>query len=181
VTTVLLATDADWIFDEVDAALADTSTSVLRVRTGVEVVPACRELDPDLVVIDLQIGNMGGMAASIAIHQEQDASRLGEAPVLMLLDRAPDVFLAQRSAAEGWLVKPLDAFRLRRAAQALLGGGTFTEGLPEAPAAEPGDTSSPDSPDGDDGSGNETTGDGEGGSPGEAGGTPAAEDAGVGA
>jgi CheY-like chemotaxis protein len=178
VTTVLLATDADWIFDEVDAALADTSTSVARVRTGVEVVPACRELDPDLVVIDLQIGNMGGMAASIAIHQEQDAGRLGEAPVLMLLDRAPDVFLAQRSAAEGWLVKPLDAFRLRRAAQALLGGGTFTEGLPDAPAAEPSDTSSPDN---DDGSGNETTGDGEGGSAGEAGGTPAAEDAGVGA
>ena len=177
-TTVLLATDADWIFDEVDAALADTSTSVLRVRTGVEVVPACRELDPDLVVIDLQIGNMGGMAASIAIHQEQDAGRLGEAPVLMLLDRAPDVFLAQRSAAEGWLVKPLDAFRLRRAAQALLGGGTFTEGLPDAPAPEPSDTSSPD---GDDGSDNETTGDGEGGSAGEAGGAPAAEDAGVGA
>jgi DNA-binding NarL/FixJ family response regulator len=178
VITVLLATDADWIFDEVDAALADTSTSVLRVRTGIEVVPACRELEPDLVVIDLQIGNMGGMAASIAIHQEQDAGRLSEAPVLMLLDRAPDVFLAQRSDAEGWLVKPLDAFRLRRAAQALLGGGTFTEGLPAAPAAEHNDLSPTD---GDNASGSETTGEGDGGSAGEAGGTPAAEDAGVGA
>lgn len=167
---MLLATDADWIFDEVDAALADTSTSVVRVRTGVEVVPACRELDPDLVVIDLQIGNMGGMAASIAIHQEQDAGRLGDAPVLMLLDRGPDVFLAQRSAAEGWLVKPLDAFRLRRAAQALLAGGTFTEGLPADPGDGHDDAAAPDGDDGNDGPDGEATD-----------GTPAAEDAGVGA
>ena len=33
----------------------------------------------------------------------------------MLLDRRPDVFLARRSGAEGWMVKPLDPLRLRRA------------------------------------------------------------------
>ena len=38
----------------------------------------------------------------------------------MLLDRRPDVFLARRSGAEGWLVKPLDPIRLRRATAALL-------------------------------------------------------------
>ena len=43
----------------------------------------------------------------------------------MLLDRRPDVFLARRSGAEGWLVKPLDPLRLRRAARALLAGGTY--------------------------------------------------------
>jgi hypothetical protein len=43
----------------------------------------------------------------------------------MLLDRRPDVFLARRSSAEGWLVKPLDPIRLRRAVQALLTDGTF--------------------------------------------------------
>ena len=37
------------------------------------------------------------------------------------------MFLARRSGADGWLVKPLDAFRLRRAARALLDGGTFHE------------------------------------------------------
>ena len=40
----------------------------------------------------------------------------------MLLDREADVFLARRSEADGWLVKPLDAFRLRRAATAILDG-----------------------------------------------------------
>ena len=38
----------------------------------------------------------------------------------MLLDRDADVFLARRSGADGWVVKPLDAFSLRRAATAIL-------------------------------------------------------------
>ena len=40
----------------------------------------------------------------------------------MLLDRQADVFLAKRSGADGWVVKPLDAFTLRRAATAILEG-----------------------------------------------------------
>ena len=43
----------------------------------------------------------------------------------MLLDRRPDVFLAQRSGAEGWIVKPLDPIRLRKATTALIDGGTY--------------------------------------------------------
>jgi DNA-binding response OmpR family regulator len=129
VPDVLLATDADWIHDEVDAALAAPGTVVRRVRSGAEVVPAATIKAPNLVVLDLQIGNMGGMAACMALHLEESGGRLPHLPVLMLLDRQADVFLAQRSAADGWLLKPLDAFRLRRAAQALLRGGTFHEGV----------------------------------------------------
>jgi DNA-binding NarL/FixJ family response regulator len=130
VTAVLLATDADWILDEVDAALGGDDTVVHRVRAGIDVVTACRELEPDLVVLDMQIGNMGGIAACMALRQGQEAGRLSGAAVLMLLDRTPDVFLARRSGADGWLVKPLDAFRLRRATATLIAGGTWFEGVP---------------------------------------------------
>jgi DNA-binding NarL/FixJ family response regulator len=37
------------------------------------------------------------------------------------------VFLARRSGAEGWLVKPLDPLRLRRAVQSLLDDGTYLD------------------------------------------------------
>ncbi len=127
--TVLLATDADWVFDEVDAALSDPETEVHRVHTGVEVVPAIRRIEPDLVVLDLQIGNMGGMAACMAIRNEEGADRLPITAVLMLLDRAADVFLARRADADGWLVKPLDSFRLRKAAKVLLDGYSYFEGV----------------------------------------------------
>ena len=43
----------------------------------------------------------------------------------MILDRRPDVHLAKRSGAEGWLVKPLDPLRLRRAIREILDGGEY--------------------------------------------------------
>ena len=49
----------------------------------------------------------------------------------MLLDRAADMFLAHRADADGWLIKPLDAFRLRRAAQTLHGRGRVPRGQPD--------------------------------------------------
>lgn len=130
-TTILLATDADWIYDEVDAALGSADTTVARVRAGVDVLPAVEQLEPDLVILDLQIGNMGGMAACMAIRLEEGADRLPITAVLMLLDRAPDVFLAHRAEADGWLIKPLDAFRLRKAAGVLLDGYSYYEGVDE--------------------------------------------------
>ena len=136
VPTVLLATDADWIRDEVDSALGDEQTTVTVVQAGAEVIGAVSELKPELVVLDLQIGNMGGMASCMALRLEESGGRLPHVPVLMLLDRAADVFLAQRSGAEGWLIKPLDSFRLRRAANALLAGGRYVEGIPSESVAE---------------------------------------------
>ncbi len=128
---VLLATDADWLYDEVEAALGGDDVTVHRVRRGVDVLPALLEVDAELAILDLQIGNMGGMATCMTIRNEEGMGRLPITGVLMLLDRAADEFLAHRSDADGWLIKPLDAFRLRRAAQALLAGGTWFEGVDE--------------------------------------------------
>lgn len=132
VTEVLIATDDDAVFDEVDAALADESTRVVRIRSGSAVAEVVRTSSPDLVVLDLQIGNMGGIATCIHLRNEAGDDRLPDVPVLMLLDRQADVHLARRSGADGWVVKPLDAFRLRRAATAILTGGPASEA--QAPA-----------------------------------------------
>lgn len=130
--TILLATDADEVFDEVDAALSDRTTTVLRVRSGKDVLPAIRAEEPDLVVLDLQIGRMGGMATCVGLRLEEGSGRLDRQRVVMLLDRPDDVFLARRSGADGWLVKPLDAFRLRRAADEVMAGGTWLEATERA-------------------------------------------------
>lgn len=119
-TEVLIATDSDAVFAEVEAALVDESTSIERVRAGQQVAGRVAASTPDLVILDLQIGNMGGIAACLHLHHEAGAERLPDVPVLMLLDRDADVFLARRSGADGWVVKPLDAFSLRRAATAIL-------------------------------------------------------------
>lgn len=127
--TILIATDADEVLDEVDAALSEPGTTVARVRAGRQVLAAVRELDPDLVVLDLQIGSMGGIATCLGLRNEESFGRIQEQKVLILLDRVADVFLARRAGADGWMIKPLDPLRLRRAALAVLEGSTYTEGL----------------------------------------------------
>ncbi|HUW01560.1 MAG TPA: response regulator [Acidimicrobiales bacterium] len=127
--TLLIATDADSVAAVVDAALADDKTAIIRVHEGRDVLDAAHDHEDDLelVILDLQIGNMGGMAVCMALRHEEGADRLDQVPVLMLLDRSPDVFLAKRSGADGWLIKPLDAVRLRRASDALRRGESYTE------------------------------------------------------
>lgn len=133
---IVIATDADWIVDEVTAALGGPETSFTVVREGRAVAKVVGERQPDLVIADLQVGTMGGMAITMSLRLDESAGTLAHVPVVMLLDRTADVYLAQRSDAEAWLVKPLDALRLQRAARAAMAGETFHEGVP-VPPAEP--------------------------------------------
>jgi DNA-binding NarL/FixJ family response regulator len=124
---VLIASDARWVVEEVTAALSSVDDTVREVTRGADVLPAVAEHPPDIAIIDLQIGNMGGMATCLELHLEEGAGRLPHVPVLMLLDRRADVFLARRAQAEGWLVKPLDALRLRKAMTTVVNGGTYED------------------------------------------------------
>jgi DNA-binding response OmpR family regulator len=122
---VLIATDAPWLDSELRAVLARPDTTIRSVQRGADVLPGLKEQLADLVILDLQIGNMGGMAICHQLRLEEGAGRLDHSAILMLLDRRADVFLARRTAADGWLVKPLDPIRLRRATAKLLAGGTY--------------------------------------------------------
>ena len=123
--TVVVASDAPSVRADVAAVVGEPGTEVIAVRSGQAVAVAVAEHRPDLVVVDLQMGNMGGMAVCLDLRLEASYGNLPHVPVLMLLDRRADVFLAKRSSAEGWLVKPLDPIRIRRATTALLDGGQF--------------------------------------------------------
>ncbi len=122
---VLLVSDSDSVLDELRSALEDGETDIREVRSGEAVRKTVEDDPPDLVITDLQVGNMGGMAVCLDLRLEESGDRVPHVPVIVLLDRRADVFLAKRSAAEGWLVKPLDPLRIRRAAWAVLEGGTF--------------------------------------------------------
>lgn len=132
---VLLATDADWVVDEVVAALGGPDTSFTVCRDGHAVAGLVEERTPDLVVLDLQIGTMGGIAVTMALRLDETAGALPRTNILVLLDRRADVHLARRSGADGWLVKPLDALRLRRAGTAVAAGQLHHDGLTIDPAA----------------------------------------------
>lgn len=70
---------------------------------------------------------MGAMAVTMNLRLDHSGGRIPHVPVLMLLDRLADVHLARRSGVDGWLIKPLDALRLRRAASEILAGRSWCE------------------------------------------------------
>jgi|TARA_B100001750_G_scaffold118256_1_gene93808 DNA-binding response OmpR family regulator len=135
VTTVLLASDADWLIEEVRSALSDPGTEVTVVRAGADVRNAVSSQSPELVILDLQIGNMGGMATCMDLQLEIGAGRIADVPILMLLDRSADVYLARQAGAQGWLVKPLDSFRLKVASVKLLAGEDMRDEIIDQPAS----------------------------------------------
>jgi DNA-binding NarL/FixJ family response regulator len=134
---VLVATDAPWLVDEIVAALGDAETSFTVVSEGREVakvVAASRERPFDIGILDLQIGSMGGIAVAMAQRLDESADLVPKVPLVVLLDRFADVHLARRSGAEGWLVKPIDPLRLRRAVRAVVSGGEYHEGWDDVQA-----------------------------------------------
>ena len=125
---ILVATDADYVVNDVTAALAGPDVSFTIVREGRDVTRVVAARTPDLAILDLQIGSKGAMAVTMDLRLDASAGMAPDVKVLMLLDRQADVHLAKRSAADAWLVKPYDPLTLKRAVRAVMAG-------PAAPAA----------------------------------------------
>lgn len=134
---VLIVSDSAGVRDEVRAALPESDMIVRELTRGYQVRPAVAEQAPDLVVLDQQIGRMGGIATCLDLRLEEGVDRLPYVPVLLLLDRRADVFLARRCDADGWVVKPLDAMRLTRAIEAVLAGDRFEDDAYRPPTVIP--------------------------------------------
>ena len=124
---VLLASDLASLRKELRATLEGPDLFIEEASNGPDVIKRVEEGGVDLVVLDLQIGAMGAMAICMELRHEESYGAADPVAVLMLLDRRPDVFLARRSGAEGFLVKPLDPQRLRSAVRALLRGEEYED------------------------------------------------------
>jgi NarL family two-component system response regulator LiaR len=86
---------------------------------GAEAVRLARELRPDVVLMDLLMPRMDGIAATAAIRQE-----LPDVEVIALTSVLEDASVvgAVRSGAIGYLLKDTDADELRRAIKAAAAG-----------------------------------------------------------
>ncbi|HLF99699.1 MAG TPA: response regulator [Acidimicrobiia bacterium] len=118
--TILVASDSAPVRDAVRSALVRPGFSVVQAERGQDVVPFVAETPPDLIVLDMQIGNMGGVATAIELHNEHSADRCADVPMVLLLDREADRFLAHRAEVDGVIVKPFDPGTLRRAVTKVL-------------------------------------------------------------
>ena len=118
--TLLLVADGPWVRNEVAAALADSSTVLLEESDPRRAVERMEDDNADAVIIDMQVGSMGGMAIVRALLDAAGMSHVPRTPTILLLDRSADVFLAGRAGADAFLVKPIVAAELRAALRGVL-------------------------------------------------------------
>jgi CheY-like chemotaxis protein len=117
----LVVCDTEWVRTDVHAALIEPGTILVDEDDPARSAEHARTENVDVVVADLQVGSMGGMAITRSLKEA--ASLLGEeaVPVVLLLDRNADTFIAKRAGAAAWVRKPFTAFELRSAVAAAIG------------------------------------------------------------
>lgn len=118
---VLLVADANWIGNEVKAALTVADWEIDELSDPRQTLDRVSETSPDAVIVDMQIGSMGGMAVIRAIRSGIDVN--ARPRTVLLLDRSADEFIARRAGADASVLKPINAVALRQA----LSGATADE------------------------------------------------------
>ena len=97
---ILLISDATVVLDELLAVVDDGENQIVSLRNADRLRSTVDELQPDLVITDCQVQSMGGIAICLDLKLEESGGRLPHVPVLILLDRRADVFLAKTSDLE---------------------------------------------------------------------------------
>ncbi len=126
---VLLADDHALVREGLRAVLgAEGGIEVVgEARDGREAVEACRELSPDVVLMDVRMPGMDGLEATRQIKAEMPG-----VPVVMLtMHENPDYLLeAVRAGAAGYVLKDASGERIAGAVRTMLAGDSpLEEGL----------------------------------------------------
>ena len=111
--TALVVADGSWVTNEVRASLAVGEWDIEETSDPRNVVDQLTESKADAVIVDMQVGSMGGMAVIRAIRQATEPATRPR--LVLLLDRAADRFLAGRAGADASVRKPINAHDLRTA------------------------------------------------------------------
>lgn len=104
-TRILIAEDNELVSLTLEEQLANLGYTVIGVaRTGAEAVRMCVQLDPDLVIMDMQMPEMDGSAAA------KEIARQHPTPVIMLTaySDVEHIRKAETSGALAYLIKPVN-------------------------------------------------------------------------
>ncbi len=109
----LLIADTPWVVNEVKAALSLEPWEIVELTDPAQAAAVAGEVWPEVAIIDMQVDAMGGMAIIRALRDELDPE--DRPRTVLLLDRAPDAFIARRAGADAHVLKPINATELRAA------------------------------------------------------------------
>ena len=110
--TILHADDSASIRRWVAEQLNDAELKVVSVADGDLALEALRRTPFDLLLTDLEMPGLDGLALAAAVREMPEYRFL---PILVLSSRKPtEVDASLRQAVTGWIVKPAEPDQLRR-------------------------------------------------------------------
>lgn len=124
---IYIVSDSQRLKNVVSSALGGPDFELVELSSGRELMELLDQETPDLVILDLQVANMGATAITLDIRLSEKAHRIDPTKVLVLLDRRADVFMTRRSGADGFVIKPLDSLKIRRAVKEVLQSGRYED------------------------------------------------------
>jgi DNA-binding NarL/FixJ family response regulator len=118
---VVLADDHPIFRDGIRALLASNKAAQLvgEAATGDEAVELCAALNPDVVLMDINMPGRNGIEATRQIHDRNTAVGI---LILTMLEDDDSIFAAMRAGARGYLLKEADGQELLRAIDAVAHG-----------------------------------------------------------
>lgn len=111
---ILVAAQAPWICEQLVGGLSASDVEVRCVHEGAQVRDELVTFEPDVLIADMQSGNMGGVAVAIDARMEAEEQRCKDVAIVLLLDREADRLLAERANVDATMVKPVDIFVLAK-------------------------------------------------------------------
>lgn len=103
--TILLTDDDEGIIELIQAKLADSEYQLLIARDGNEAVRTCMEKNPDLVLMDIDMPNMDGFDATIALRSKGFTNPI---IILTVSDSEEDRKRANEIGINGYILKTSD-------------------------------------------------------------------------
>jgi DNA-binding NarL/FixJ family response regulator len=95
---------------------------VAEASTGLEAVEMHRKHRPDIVLMDLRLPDLSGVAATAAICKEFPQARI---IIISCFDASEEIYRAFKAGAHGYLLKDVLADELLQAIKAVQAGGKY--------------------------------------------------------
>jgi CheY-like chemotaxis protein len=114
----ILVCDDDASLRELVRAVLGTGYRFVEAADGIEALELARELDPDLIVLDVMLPGLSGIEVLDALRRDE---ALRSIPVVVVTAWSHAEVVAQVGAADRFVAKPFDPDELSSAVEELLG------------------------------------------------------------
>ena len=117
---ILAVDDSRTMRDMIRLALSSDDFEVHTADDGVHGVEVLKDLSPDAIITDINMPRMDGFGFIDAVRSQE---KHRATPILVLTtESAPELKMRARNAgATGWIVKPFDPNKLKKALQMVAG------------------------------------------------------------